>query len=135
MSVKILLVDDDPVALFLHKAVMMKSAFPASPICFESAGKCLRFIESDHSAGNSYLVFLDVNMPGMSGWQFVEEIERRRLSAAVPVVILTSSVDEADHRRARAYSGIVSYLEKPVTVSAINRIKEVPTVKILMPNP
>lgn len=132
---KILLVDDDPVALFLHKAVMMKSAFPESPMCFESASKCLNFIESDLSQGSSYLVFLDVNMPGMSGWQFVDEIERRGLAAAVLVVILTSSVDEADHHRARAYSGIVSYIEKPVTVSAINRIKEVPTVKVLMPDP
>lgn len=66
------------------------------------------------------VIFLDLNMPVMDGWQFLEGMVTRNLKTKV--YILTSSTSELDRLRSRAFTNVVSLLTKPVareTVAAI----------------
>ncbi len=74
-------------------------------------------------SGNSdtAILFLDINMPVMNGWEFLEKYELLNPSVknSIKLFILSSSVDDRDIERARNNSNIVSYLAKPITKEVI----------------
>ena len=124
MNLKVLLVDDDEVVLFLHDLMIIKSELSTKTIAFKSGITALDFLYQQHSKDERYLIFLDIHMPVMNGWQFLDAIQQSSLQDRVSVVITTSSIDSADHRRAKNYPVITEYLEKPLTAEIFARIKD-----------
>ena len=63
------------------------------------------------------IVFLDINMPLMDGWEFLEEFERlpEPTRNKCYVIMLTSSIDTSDIERARRYSSVIEFVSKPLT--------------------
>ncbi|MEM9981557.1 MAG: response regulator, partial [Bacteroidota bacterium] len=59
------------------------------------------------------MILLDINMKGMSGWEFLEEFQK--LKSKVPVYILTSSTDIHDIQKAKEYSVVKGFIMKPLT--------------------
>ena len=60
------------------------------------------------------IIFLDINMPMMNGWQFLEKIASQNMSPTI--YILTSSVDRNYIEKARTYKNVKAFLTKPLTV-------------------
>jgi len=74
------------------------------------------------------LVFLDLNMPVMSGWQFIEKLKRsdHYIQHECSIFILTSSVDSGDYLLSNEYDFIDGYITKPLTKSDFAKVvKEV----------
>lgn len=113
MEYKILIVDDDPTILFLHKALIMKSGISADPQTFLNGEEAYHFLVAEENRNFSYVILLDINMPVMNGWQFLEKLEEEELSTPIDVAIVTSSVDKADREKAKNYDMVVAYLTKP----------------------
>lgn len=111
---KVLIVDDDHVILMIHKLKIMKTGVDLTPLQFLNGQTALDHIIEYNEVENSFIVLLDINMPVMNGWEFLDSIQKMALKCQVKVAIVTSSVDQADQEKAKMYSQVFSYITKPV---------------------
>jgi response regulator RpfG family c-di-GMP phosphodiesterase len=115
--INIVLIDDDPISTFITEKLIFKNIkIPYAIFKFNNAIDALK--EIDFIQPN-YL-FLDLNMPEMSGWDFLEQFNYKRNNPEI--YILTSSVDERDIKRALRYSQVKKYLSKPLINQSIKNI-------------
>jgi CheY-like chemotaxis protein len=115
--VKIVLIDDDPISTFVTEKLISKNIkVPHKIFKFQSATKALQDI---YNIDPNYL-FLDLNMPEMTGWDFLEEFRTNEISPEI--YILSSSVDERDIVKATNYSAVKKYLSKPLVKKYIQNI-------------
>jgi CheY-like chemotaxis protein len=70
-----------------------------------------------------YLLLLDINMPVMSGWDFLDAIRLRSYADQVYAVIVSSSIDTGNHKKAEQYKQVIGYLEKPINVRMLQDFK------------
>lgn len=104
--VTIFLVDDQKIANFITKKVIETSRIECDILAFEEPAKALEALQKKCPE----YIFLDLNMPVIDGWQFLEKIKGKINSK---VIILTSSVDPADEEKAKQFSQVISYQTKP----------------------
>jgi CheY-like chemotaxis protein len=60
-----------------------------------------------------YIILLDLNMPLKSGWDFLEEYGKQETVS--PVIVLTSSIEGSDRKRAQKYPAVKNFISKPLT--------------------
>ncbi len=128
MSLEIAIVDDDKIIIFLHKIMMEKSGLSSNPLCYLSARDLLNELKTISNNKQKYLIFLDINMPEMNGWEFLDAVSTAAFANQVYVVIVTSSIDSADREMAMKYKCVIDYYEKPIDTSSCNRIKYIPDI-------
>ena len=108
----ILLIDDDPLSNVFN-TMMIRKNHPGTDVqAITSAMDALKYLQDDKKK-RPELIFLDLNMPVMNGWDFLEEY--KKLNLDINIVLVTSSDDSNDISRSRAYKEIKHYLVKPVT--------------------
>ena len=115
--------DDDEVCLMLHKHFIETSNFHGAPQAFDSAQKALDFLESLPDGSVPVLLFLDINMPVMNGWELLDLLAKEDFKKEVYVVIVSSSVDAADKEKALSYSRVIDFVEKPFDENTIGKLK------------
>ncbi|WCL50198.1 response regulator [Leptospira sp. GIMC2001] len=135
---KVLLVDDDAITLMMCKMVLQKASFSSDVASVLNGKQALEFFQeiSSQNTVNSEngnqdrfipdIVFLDLNMPVMGGWDFLDEY-MNKFRPSFPdtkVVILSSTVDPDDYKKAKDYSVVYDFFSKPISVSILNDIKQ-----------
>jgi two-component SAPR family response regulator len=122
---EVILVDDDEIILTLNKFVLIKTDFHHSPKVFIKAQDCLEHVKLRKSKDH-VLVFLDINMPEMNGWEFLEALQKIELKTKVLVVVVSSSIDHFDKVRAKSHPNVIDYFVKPLTKAQLNDLKSRP---------
>lgn len=117
------IIDDDPIYIFGTKRMMEIANYCEKFLVFENGKEAINGLASILSSNAKLpeVIFLDLNMPVMDGWDFLEEFGKIHAPQNVVIYILTSSIDPADTERAKQYSNVDSYLVKPLT---LNKLKE-----------
>ncbi len=72
------------------------------------------YFDQNFSSNKNYLIFLDINMPLMNGWEFLEYCQTEYSKASIQVVILTSSPFKKDQIKASNYNQVTFYKIKPL---------------------
>ena len=121
MSLKVLIVDDDDIVVFIHSLIVKDSGLTNAPDIFKNGKTAYDFIFEQQDENNQYLVFLDLNMPVMDGWQFLDLVEK--LSCSIYVVIVSSSINPIDLQRSRLYPNVKQFVEKPLSLDVCKKIK------------
>jgi CheY-like chemotaxis protein len=116
MDSKILVIDDDSIILFIHRTMIKNSGITAQVEYFLSAELALSYI-MEHKDTSSFLLFLDINMPVMNGWELLDVLKDCAFKERIHVVMVTSSINEADRTKAASYEQVYDYLTKPIKVS------------------
>ena len=110
---KILLIDDDFMSS-TYTSLMLKKIHPrVEVVCFNNAQDGLCFLKDTLQPKPNY-IFLDLNMPEMNGWDFMDEFEKMNLN--IEVIITTSSNDVNDREKSKSYSGISDFFIKPINI-------------------
>lgn len=122
-NIRVMIVEDDPMISFLHKAILQKKEIEQDPLTFMNGKEAWDFLVND-SPDKYYLVLLDLNMPVLNGWQFLDKLEdQEHIASRTKVAIVTSSMNPADKERAKNYSMVEHYLSKPLLqFSEINKM-------------
>lgn len=114
----IFLVDDDPINNLINKRLLGK---------VELADKIVEFLEGEEALvklcdvdpNQSTLIFLDINMPVLNGWEFLDKYQDMHPHRSDKIVILSSSIDYQDRFKAQGYQVVSGFLEKPLTLDKI----------------
>jgi CheY-like chemotaxis protein len=119
---RIVLIDDDATTNYLNKMIIERSELVDEVVTFDSAQDALNYFHQNISAIHDSLVFLDINMPIMNGWQFLDQYEEMNGNEANKIVILTSSINPADKQMAETKSEIIDYKPKPLSVEMLTEL-------------
>ncbi|CAM2961845.1 response regulator [Flavobacterium frigoris] len=128
----ILCVDDDPITLMLSKKVIFKTTFTHEIITAQNGEEALQFFDSIRHKGADFnirpqLIFLDLNMPVMGGWEFLDSFNSLAYSdfnTTTKIVILSSTIDPADLEKAKTYPMVIDFLSKPITLSMLDYLSK-----------
>jgi DNA-binding NarL/FixJ family response regulator len=124
MAAHIFIIDDDPIDQFVAKRVI-SSVYTESTIeVFSQADLALdklRWLIANEASRFPGIIFLDINMPIMNGFGFLEEFTELLygLNASCRVIILSSSLHEEDISKAMAHKVVKTYISKPITTQII----------------
>jgi CheY-like chemotaxis protein len=128
MSLKVLIADDDEVVITIHKTYLKKSGLSSNPLSFTNGKAVLDYLLTDQDSDTQYLIFLDINMPILSGWEFMDEVTVRSFSKRIHVILVTSSINKIDKEKALGYKNAIEFLEKPINIQDCIRIKSLPAI-------
>lgn len=111
------LIDDDKIANVINRKIVERFYSDKAEIQqYTSAWDGLDYINRiSASEGLRITVLLDINMPEMNGWEFLEEVSREFNQLSIAVHILSSSVDPEDRKTASNFSVVKSFISKPLS--------------------
>jgi CheY-like chemotaxis protein len=114
----VLIIDDNETDGWIAGRIIKKYDEQAAIVAFNNAADALHYLrgEVDPSGETTYVVLLDIYMPGMDGWQFLEEYLYLPAAnrAVTRLYMHTSSISPSDQRRAGAFSYVQHYVSKPL---------------------
>lgn len=115
----ILLIDDDPDDNYIHQLVITDWGKCEAVRVAENGPDALAYLSNTHHPDyiRPEVILLDINMPGMNGFEFLEEYHQlpNNLKSNVVVMMLTTSLNPADVNRAGQYDEVTGYRNKPLT--------------------
>ncbi len=125
---KILLVEDDSITIMVCERIMKMMDFSETIQSFENGQEAINFYKQllvSPSLDVPELIFLDINMPVMNGWDFLGEFEKMKnvLPLLPRIFILSSTVDPEDYKRAESYTTVEGFISKPLIQQHIEKIK------------
>lgn len=110
MERRLIQIDDDYINNLANERLIRKLELPCSIVSFLDPEEALQHLETLKVPYD--LLLLDINMPRLSGWEFLERY--RTLPLHTPVVMVSSSIDPNDLKRANAHPLVSSYYSKPL---------------------
>ncbi|REK05662.1 MAG: response regulator [Bacteroidetes bacterium] len=126
-SKRFLIVDDDPQNNALNKIVLRKSFGEVEVKDFVVPEEALEYLETEFinkPLEEKVTLFLDINMPTLTGWEFLDKFNS--LSEPVKkqfnIYMLSSSVDPADIQRANLNPLVIDFIEKPLNKAILTKI-------------
>ena len=124
----IVLIDDDEPTNFLHQLVIQRHNCAERVVVFQDAQLALQSLaeETDGTFLQPDLILLDINMPGMNGWEFLAAYEKlpETQRAHIVVMMLTTSLNPDDRQKADSITGVTGFLSKPLTKKLLQEILE-----------
>ncbi len=127
-SMSVLLVDDDDISNYLNKRVVEKSGYFKRIDTCNSAQAAIQLLAERKEADEPFpkLILLDIMMPVMDGFGFMEELNRRFADNYnhFKVAMLTSSLCSEDINKAMRYPQVVAYLNKPLDKTALEKLAD-----------
>lgn len=121
----ILIVDDDPVFRFTATRMLRATNAAGDVHASNNGPEALEYLQSVNlSRSLPDVIFLDINMPGMNGWEFLEEYEKlyRQHLHHTNIYIISSSMDRNDLRRAKENKCVTDYLVKPIAKEVYSKV-------------
>lgn len=118
---QVTLIDDDVVVKILMVKILRKIGFEGSIHEFEDGKKALdeiQMLDSGLSEGGINLILLDINMPEMNGWGFLDRITLlpENWKKKQFITMITSSIDNTDKVKAFGYQVVKDFIQKPVSI-------------------
>ena len=115
---KIYLVDDQPISNFITKKLLELEGINENVRDFTDPQEALSLVVDEEDA----LVFLDLNMPVMNGWDFLDAIKTR--NSKLRIIILTSSTSMVDQEKAKEYPCVIKYMVKPMNKQKFSELSD-----------
>lgn len=131
----ILCVDDDPITLMLCKMVISRSSFAQEVITAQNGEEAINYFDELklNTLGADIgrypqLILLDLNMPVMGGWEFLDEFSKpdyRSVFSNTKVIVLSSTIDPRDINKSKTYPMVIDFMSKPITKEMLEDLKKI----------
>lgn len=118
---KTYIIDDDSIFTFVMKKLLDKHQGFGSVVDFKDGHEALNLLFSK-DADLPCIILLDLNMPLLDGWQFLDELQASKVWEQLNVFILSSSIDYHDIEKSKQYSVVKDFISKPIDHSKLDII-------------
>lgn len=119
---KIMLVDDNPIDQQIYKRCLQRSGLFEDVVCCGNGVEAMARL-TDPEEDHPDLILLDLNMPVMNGFEFLDVLPRSLGSICPPVVVmLTTSLTQRDMARVQQHDFVRDFLPKPLTQAHLDRL-------------
>ncbi|MEO8150969.1 MAG: response regulator [Bacteroidia bacterium] len=128
---KVFLIDDEAVFNMIHNKIMQKLNFAEHTKTYLNANEAIRDIKDaleSHPDDLPDAIFIDINMPAMNGWEFLEALEKiaNPLVSNCRVYLLSSSIDSKDIEKSKSYKMLNGFISKPLSPQKLEIIGSQP---------
>lgn len=122
----ICIIDDDPIFRFGTKKMMETVQASLNFLVYKNGKDAFDNLLPNLKLNTNLpdVILLDLNMPIMDGWQFLDEFLKVPDSEKIPIYIVSSSVDSRDIERAKTYKMVGQYIIKPFSISKVEELLE-----------
>lgn len=124
----IFIVDDDPIHQQIANIMIRRQGIGENVKAFSDAQDTLDYLKQhqDEPALLPDLILLDLNMPVMDGWEFLNDYAGfyEQLSKEIGIFVLTSSIDDKDRKKVDNFSFVKGYLTKPLSNEIITKLQQ-----------
>jgi CheY-like chemotaxis protein len=115
---KVMVIDDNEIDLYIAEMVMKHSKFAEQIICMKSGKEALDYLRPLLSSPEEIpsFIFLDINMPEMTGFEFLDEYQHlpEHIRSKCIIMMLTTSLNEDDRLQAESNEFVRRFLNKPL---------------------
>ena len=122
----VLLIDDDKVTNYYNQRIVNKHEKINDVVAVTSGKNALKYLKEAEQGlvEKPNLIFLDINMPAMNGWEFVEEYKKLNsdFTKDIKLVMLTTSNNPDDYQRSLQIDSIDDFINKPLSKDLLSEI-------------
>jgi CheY-like chemotaxis protein len=126
---KVMIIDDNTTDLYVCSRMITKNNFGEKVLKYSVATDALKYLRDnqDHFSELPQIIFVDIYMPIMSGFEFMEAYNKLspKLKNHCKVYIISSTIDSEDIVRSRTDINVVSFQVKPITKEFLDRIEAI----------
>jgi len=123
-KLNLLVIDDDDINIFIIKKIVEKTGFDIDMVARNNGQQAIDYINETIAQNNPLpqLVLIDINMPVMNGWEFIEAYEMLNIEQKVDMYILSSSVYENDIEKTKSYKAVKGFISKPLSMERLTEL-------------
>jgi CheY-like chemotaxis protein len=116
----ICLIDDDNIYQFTARTILESTGLTKEIRSFYNGSEAIKFFSNKENQQSDTLpdvIFLDINMPIMNGWEFLDEYHKLQseLPKHITLYVVSSSIDDHDMQRSKSYTEVSDFIVKPVS--------------------
>jgi CheY-like chemotaxis protein len=119
-------IDDDPLYNFGMKKILEHTSLAEESVFFKNGEEALNGLKEIIDSGKHFpdLILLDINMPILNGWGFLENYAEMGLNRDTKIFMVSSSINQEEVDKAKSTTLVSGYIFKPLTIEKVNKLKE-----------
>lgn len=123
-KIKLLVIDDDDINIFIIKKIVEKTGYNVEMISKTNGQMAIDYLAGVLSSAETLpqLILIDINMPVLNGWEFLEAYEKLGVPQKVDMYMLSSSVYENDIEKAKTYTMVKGFISKPLSIERLTEL-------------
>lgn len=120
-KINLLVIDDDDINIFIIKKIVEKTGYEAKMVAKTNGQLAIDYINELISTRQPLpqLILIDINMPILNGWEFLEAYEKLGIEENIDMYMLSSSVYENDIEKAKTYKTVKGFISKPLSIERL----------------
>lgn len=120
-KINLLVIDDDDINIFIIKKIVEKTGFSVNMVAKTNGQLAIDYLQEIGESSDQFphLILIDINMPVLNGWEFIEAYEIMNLTRSVNLYMLSSSVYENDIEKAKTYKVVQGFISKPLSIERL----------------
>jgi len=123
-KINLLVIDDDDINIFIIKKIVEKTGFDIDMVAKGNGQQAIEYLQGVMANNLPFpqLILIDINMPIMNGWEFIEAYQELGVTHEVDLYILSSSVYENDIEKTKSYSSVKGFISKPLSMQRLTEL-------------
>ncbi|WP_316817763.1 response regulator [Pedobacter nyackensis] len=119
-KINLLVIDDDDINIFIIKKIVEKTGYNVNMVSKANGLLAINHLKATLGQEDfPDLILIDINMPVLNGWEFLDAYEELNISQKVDMYMLSSSVYENDIEKAKTYEKVKGFISKPLSIDRL----------------